>query len=141
MSRPTKVVEYAAHGVPVVTTPLPEAAHLVEQTGAGVVVPFIGGRADPASVADAVLALDADPAARLRMGTLGHAYAAEHLDWARHAATFVDHVSAVAGDSVPEDRGPLRRAVHDHVGAADVHQAAPDRELGPARLRVADLHQ
>ena len=141
VSRPTKVVEYAAHGVPVVTTPLPEAARLVEQTGAGVVVPFVGGRADPASVADAVLALDADPVARLRMGTLGHAYAAEHLDWTRHAATFVDHVSAVARDSVPEDGGPLRRAVHDHVGAADVHQAAPDRELGPARLRVADLHQ
>lgn len=137
VSRPTKVVEYAAHGVPVVTTPLPEAAHLVERTGAGVVVPFL----DPAAAAGAVLALDANRAARLRMGSLGHAYAAEHLDWTRHAGAFTDQVARVADGSVAHEGGPLRRTVHDHVGAADVHQAAPDREPGPARLRVADLHQ
>ena len=37
-SRPTKIVEYMAHGVPVVTTPLPVAVELVESAGAGVVV-------------------------------------------------------------------------------------------------------
>ncbi|GAA4690823.1 glycosyltransferase [Nocardioides conyzicola] len=97
VSRPTKVVEYVAHGVPVVTTPLPEATDLVERTGAGVVVPFVDGRADPVAVTDAVLALDANRATRLRMGASGHAYALEHLDWTRHATDFVDHLSRAAG--------------------------------------------
>ncbi|MFD0395345.1 glycosyltransferase [Streptomyces nogalater] len=39
-SRPTKVVEYMAHGVPVVTTPTPLAAELVERHGCGLVVPY-----------------------------------------------------------------------------------------------------
>jgi glycosyltransferase involved in cell wall biosynthesis len=97
VSRPTKVIEYLAHGVPVVTTPLPEAERLVREVGAGVVVPFTGGRADAATVADAVLALDRDPVTRLRMGWLGHAHAAAHLDWGRHASDFVDHLRQVAG--------------------------------------------
>jgi glycosyltransferase involved in cell wall biosynthesis len=102
VSRPTKVVEYAAHGVPVVTTPLPEAAALVRRTGAGVVVPFVDGRSEPAAVADAVLALDDDRATRRRMGASGHAYALEHLDWARHADTFVEHLTELADASRAE---------------------------------------
>lgn len=97
VSQPTKVVEYLAHGVPVVTTPLPRAAELVERTGAGVVVPFSGGRADPRVVADAVLDLARDRFTRTRMAALGHAHALEHLDWDRHAVGFVDHLAALAG--------------------------------------------
>src|SRR5207302_1515310 len=39
-SLPTKVVEYMARGVPVVTTPTPPAAELVDKYQCGVVVPF-----------------------------------------------------------------------------------------------------
>jgi glycosyltransferase involved in cell wall biosynthesis len=102
VSRPTKVVEYLAHGVPVVTTPLPLAKRLVEEVGAGVVVPFVGvtaagvRRADPRQVADAVLSLDADPRTRLRMGTLGHAYARDQFDWALRSREFVSRMGAIA---------------------------------------------
>ncbi len=106
VSRPTKVVEYLARGVPVVTTPLPHAQRLVESVGAGVVVPFRGtsgpGRsADPRRVADAVLALDADPLTRLRMGQLGHAHAARELDWTLRSREFVSRLGAIAGAPRP----------------------------------------
>lgn len=92
VSQPSKVIEYLAHGVPVVTTPLPRARHLVEEVGAGVVVPF----EDVAAVADAVLALDADAETRLRMGRLGHAYATERLDWTVWSRRFVAELDAIA---------------------------------------------
>lgn len=96
VSRPSKVSEYLAHGLPVVTTPLPEAVRLVEDADAGLVVPFVEGRSEPADVADAVLRLDADLDAARAMGERGHAYAAEHLDWSRHADDFAAHLSAIA---------------------------------------------
>jgi glycosyltransferase involved in cell wall biosynthesis len=39
-SMPSKVVEYLAHGVPVVATPLPTVVALVEEEGGGLLVPF-----------------------------------------------------------------------------------------------------
>ena len=93
VSQPTKVVEYLAHGVPAITTPLPLARRLVEEVGAGVVVPF----GDVVAAADAVLALDAAPEARLRMGRLGHAHARDHLDWEQRSREFVSRLGAIAG--------------------------------------------
>jgi glycosyltransferase involved in cell wall biosynthesis len=84
-SMPTKVAEYMARGVPVVTTPLPLAVDLVEAAGGGFVVPFN----DPAAARDAILALDADPGLRVKMGLRGHDYALAHLAWPPHAAEFV----------------------------------------------------
>ena len=43
-SMPTKVAEYMARGVPVVTTPLPLAVDLVQRHECGFVVPFGGYR-------------------------------------------------------------------------------------------------
>ena len=39
-SMPSKVIEYLAHGVPVVATPLPTVAALLEDEGGGLLVPF-----------------------------------------------------------------------------------------------------
>ena len=50
-SMPTKIVEYMAHGIPVITTPSPRAVELVERYDSGVVVPW----QDPKAVAQAVL--------------------------------------------------------------------------------------
>ncbi len=50
-SMPTKVAEYMARGVPVVTTPLPLAVDLVQRHECGFVVPF----ADTGAAAEAVL--------------------------------------------------------------------------------------
>ena len=93
VSQPTKVIEYLAHGVPVITTPLPHARRLVESVGAGVVVPF----RDAAATADAVLALDADTAVRQQMGKLGHEHAREQFDWTLRSREFVSRMGAIAG--------------------------------------------
>ena len=40
VSMPSKVVEYLAHGLPVVATPLPTVVALIEEEGGGLLVPF-----------------------------------------------------------------------------------------------------
>jgi glycosyltransferase involved in cell wall biosynthesis len=94
-SMPTKVAEYMARGVPVVTTPLPLAVELVEAADAGFVVPFN----DPRAACDAILKLDADPDLRVAMGLRAHEYALRNLAWAPHAAAFVAQLEAWAGES------------------------------------------
>ncbi len=84
-SMPTKVVEYLAHGVPVVTTPLPLAVEVVQACEGGVVVPFD----DASAAADAVLALWRDPERAAEMGRRGHALALGRYDWGAGAADFV----------------------------------------------------
>jgi glycosyltransferase involved in cell wall biosynthesis len=92
-SQPSKVVDYLALGVPVVTTPLPRAVDLVDASGGGVVVPF--GNAPAA--AEAVRRLVRDPDRRRRLGAAGHRHARRHLDWGRAAAGFVAALSDAAG--------------------------------------------
>jgi glycosyltransferase involved in cell wall biosynthesis len=89
-SRPTKVVEYMAHGVPVVTTPTPLAAELVERYGCGLVVPY----ADPPAAADAVRRLAGDAGLRSRAARLGREAALSELNWLHRAADFVDQLEA-----------------------------------------------
>jgi glycosyltransferase involved in cell wall biosynthesis len=84
-SLPTKVAEYMARGVPVVTSPLPVAAGLVEEHGCGIVVPF----GDAGAAAAAVLRLRADRELRLRLGRRGHRAASTSLGWAADAPAFV----------------------------------------------------
>jgi len=91
-SMPTKVVEYMAHGIPVVTTPLPLAVELVERAGAGTVVPF----GDVEGTVDAVLRLRTNEEFRARQGAAGHAYAAAELDWAVKAEEFLAELRRVA---------------------------------------------
>jgi glycosyltransferase involved in cell wall biosynthesis len=84
-SMPTKVAEYMARGVPVITTPLPLAVELVEAADGGFVVPFN----DPRAARDAILKLDADPDLRVKLGQRAHEYALQNLAWGPHAAAFV----------------------------------------------------
>jgi len=84
-SRFTKVMEYMAYGVPVVVTPNPEAARLVTEAGAGVVVGFH----DVDAVLQAVVALRDDAGARRRMGAAGRATAAADHNWAVDGEDFV----------------------------------------------------
>lgn len=92
-SRPTKVIEYLARGVPPITTPLPLAVDAVTASGCGLVVPF---GSSPATAADAVRSLLADPGLGRRMGAAGHAWAREHLDWRHHAPAFVTALAEAA---------------------------------------------
>jgi glycosyltransferase involved in cell wall biosynthesis len=92
-SLPTKVVEYMARGVPVVSTPLPAALELVQQHGCGFAVPF----RDPAAAAAAVVALNEDPALRAAMGGRGHAAAWDCLGWPANAKEFVTQLEVWGG--------------------------------------------
>ena len=92
-SMPTKVAEYMARGVPVVTTPLPLAAGLVERSECGFIVPF----GDPAAAAGAVRALQQDLALRDAMGARGHQGAAQFLRWPEDARAFVAQLERWAG--------------------------------------------
>jgi glycosyltransferase involved in cell wall biosynthesis len=85
-SKPTKVIEYMAHGVPVISTPTPPAVELVDGTGCGIVVPFD----DAPAVAIAVRRLHADPVERQAMADRGRAAALEQHDWRRDGTAFVD---------------------------------------------------
>lgn len=92
VSLPTKVTDYIACGVPVVTTPLPLAREVVEGAKCGIVVPF----ADPSAAAEAVLELWRDADRRRSMGASGHAAALERYNWSRHAEDFVAELERVA---------------------------------------------
>jgi glycosyltransferase involved in cell wall biosynthesis len=89
-SLPTKVVEYMARGVPVVTTPLPAAIELVTRYECGFVVPF----GDPRAAADAVLELVGDASLRAKMGSRGHEAARKSLGWPTDAQAFVAQLEA-----------------------------------------------
>jgi glycosyltransferase involved in cell wall biosynthesis len=91
-SMPTKVAEYMARGVPVISTPLPLAVKMVEAAESGFVVPFNA----PEAAAEAILRLDADPDLRVKMGLRAHDYAQANLAWPPHAAAFVTRLEAWA---------------------------------------------
>ncbi|MGO0575848.1 glycosyltransferase family 4 protein [Ornithinimicrobium panacihumi] len=76
-SMPTKLVEYLAHGVPVITTPLPVAADLVNRSNGGAIVPF----GDVQAVVDTVLRWAQDPALARSLGQKGHTLVAREFDW------------------------------------------------------------
>ena len=93
VSLPTKIVEYGALGVPVITTPLPLASDLVTSEHIGFEVPWD----DPSAVVDAVMKLRGDPDMRSRLGLNGHRVALREHDWNRLSTDFVRIMDAVAG--------------------------------------------
>lgn len=84
-SMPTKIVEYMAHGVPVITTPLPLAADVVTESGSGVVVAFN----DPDAAVQEILALRENAERRHAMGQAGHRAARTQYDWSSQSAAFL----------------------------------------------------
>ena len=92
VSLPTKIVEYCALGVPVVTTPLPLAADVVRSENVGIEVPWD----DPSAVVDAILRLRANPELRRRLGANGRRVALRDHDWNRLSMDFVRVMDAIA---------------------------------------------
>jgi glycosyltransferase involved in cell wall biosynthesis len=89
-SRPTKVMEYMAFGIPVVTTPNAASTELVRKYDSGLVVPF----RDPEAAAAAVLELRADPDLRHHFGAAGRAGAIRDLDWRDDGRRFGELLSS-----------------------------------------------
>ena len=83
-SRPTKIMEYMAHGLPVVSTPNPASADLLARYGCGLVVPF----GDVDAAAEALLGLRDDSRRRRALGAAGRVAAVRDLDWRRDAPRF-----------------------------------------------------
>lgn len=79
---PAKVMEYMAHGIPVITTPV---AEFVEPSGAGIVVPF----GDVGAAAAAIRKLREDAKLRAAMGRQGYETARAQFQWPAHAERFV----------------------------------------------------
>ena len=92
VSLPTKIVEYSALGVPVITTPLPLAADLVRSENIGLEVPWD----DPGAVVEAILKLRAEPELRSELGGNGHKVAQRDYDWNHLSADFVQVMDRVA---------------------------------------------
>jgi glycosyltransferase involved in cell wall biosynthesis len=94
-SRPTKIMEYLASGLPVITTPNPLSVEMVERYGCGTVVPFT----DPEACARGILRLVIDDDERERMGRAGRAAAEDHFDWRKGAVTFTEALTSWAQTS------------------------------------------
>lgn len=100
-SMPTKVVEYLAHGVPAITTPLPVPADLVRRSGGGAIVPF----GDVDAVVGQIARWHGDPEEAARAGRAGHAVVAAEYDWRVQAPRFVDLLSRIAEGVRGESEG------------------------------------
>jgi glycosyltransferase involved in cell wall biosynthesis len=92
-SMPTKIIEYMAHGIPVITTPNPPTADRVNPVGSGLVVPF----ADPAAVAEAIRHLHGETALRTEMAKRGYEAARARFHWPVQAEHFVTQLESWAG--------------------------------------------
>ncbi len=84
VSMPSKVVEYLAHGIPVVATPLPTVVTLLEEEGGGILVPFD----DLDATVEAVLQLVSDADMRAAHVAQGIA-AASRRTWEVEGARLV----------------------------------------------------
>lgn len=91
-SPPTKLMEYMAHGIPVISTPNAASRHLVERSGGGAMVPF--GNID--AVAAVVRRWRENVEERRSLGAAGYQYARAHLDWAVDGAQFADALVSIA---------------------------------------------
>ncbi|MEU1897297.1 glycosyltransferase [Nocardiopsis dassonvillei] len=118
-SMPTKVVEYMAHGLPVVTTPNPMAQELVTgrpEGPSGLVVPF----GDVSAAAESVLRLRRDAELRRNLASTGHRIARTSFHWPVQARLFVKRLEAWADEAsggplpvVPPPRSRQRTPVRD----------------------------
>ena len=113
-SMPTKVVEYMAHGLPVVSTEGPVARSLVTERPegpAGIVVPF----QDSQAAAEAVLTLRDDRDLRLSYACTGHTIARSSFHWPVQARLFVKQLESWLDEAngspgpIPEPRRPQER--------------------------------
>jgi glycosyltransferase involved in cell wall biosynthesis len=78
---PTKVLEYAASGLPVVTANYPVLDEIIPPGRAGILVT----PGEPAAYAEALTELAADPKKRETMGTFAEKHVKKNYGWKRHA--------------------------------------------------------
>jgi glycosyltransferase involved in cell wall biosynthesis len=135
VSLSTKIVEYSALGVPVITTPLPLHADLVRSENVGIEVPWN----DPSAVVDAILRLRAEPELRRQLGANGHAVALRQYDWNHLSADFVRVMGAIA-DGLRDQAQPRRERVLPTRNQPSV--AMPNAaDIPPMPMRMVQLSE
>lgn len=87
-SQPTKVMEYMAHGVPVITTPNEASRVMVTAAHAGEVIGF----GDVDAAVETIQRWDADRVERDRLGANGRAFVLERHNWERDGARFSETI-------------------------------------------------
>lgn len=92
-SLPNKVFDYAAAGIPMIVSDLPEVGAFAESSGAGTVAE----RLDPQYLADLISSVLADPVEMKRKGAAA-LNASESLNWAAEYLKTVEAVKRLAGD-------------------------------------------
>lgn len=90
VSSPTKLAEYMALGLPVVATAIPDQAHLVNASGAGVCVEF-----SAQALADGMLQVLSDPERAADMGRRGMDYIRRHRSYDSLADLVFDALHAL----------------------------------------------
>ena len=105
-SRPTKIMEYMAHGIPVISTPNPVSVEALQRYDCGVVVPFADTDAVANAAADAVLALRDDAQRRLALAAAGRAAALRDLDWRQDGRRFAATLERWAGRTADRSATP-----------------------------------
>lgn len=95
LSSPAKAVEALALGCPVVATPIPDQAELIEASAGGVVAPF-----EEDAFASAVSRLLGDPAGARRMGQRGRRHVRAHRSYEALAALVEQRYLAL--DAAPD---------------------------------------
>lgn len=100
MSQPTKVFEYMAAGIPVVTSKLPVLSSIVKQAGCGFAVDPL----NPQAIAEAVDWLFSNPDKAAEMGKQGREFALSNYSWQTEA----QHLLALYAQIAP----PSSTSVH-----------------------------
>lgn len=132
----TKIVEYMAHGVPIVATPLPLVKDAVERYEVGIVVPFN----DAPAAAQAVQRLLDDDTLRHDMGRNGYEAALRHFSWKAGAKAFVTTLERWANDGSAIPGASLTpRQLRRQVGRAGA--ATADRAASLIRQRTRNRHR
>ena len=88
-SMPTKVYEYFARGIPVITTPLPLAEQAINSAQGGVVVPYD----DAEQTANAIRDYLAHPDQAKEAGNDGHRWVQTHHNWAIDGPLFAAQIN------------------------------------------------
>ena len=98
VSRPTKILEYLAAGVPTISTPLPQAAEVIDKSGSGTITQAWEGDQLVSEVADAVMAYASSPDRRRRESVSGWTYVRDHESWNIDGPRFVATLEGFVND-------------------------------------------
>jgi glycosyltransferase involved in cell wall biosynthesis len=96
---PSKMFELMACGVPIVGSVRGEPARILEESGSALLVP----PEDPAALAEAILALYADPDRRRQMSAAGRAFVEAHYDRRKLAVQYEELLRQVATQAASND--------------------------------------